>query len=557
MPYLRIEGFTGVIPKMDPLLLPINGAQRADNVRLESGAVRPWCGEKKVFTPDPRDDKIQTIYYYVGPDDQDPVWLVFDEDVDLEPGPVADITEHRLYYTGESFSPRKTNWAMATKNGVKPYPNDYYEMGVPGPTTELVLESGSGGDTPEETRAYTYTWINVFGDVEEESAPAPAALVNCNSAEDTVTVSGFDTPPDGHYNYQKLRIYRSVTGTASSNYQLVAELSIDTKNYVDKKTVAELGLVMTSAYYTPPPDGMHGLVSLAGGFLAGFVGNQVWFSEPYLPHAWPSVYMQTTDYPIVGLAAIDNSLLVMTEKYPYIISGNTPNGMSSVKLGILEPCVSKRSIAQDQYGVMYASPNGLVSASLSGADVMTRQLLLRRQWSQYYPRTIFGVLYNDMYIGFHNDAAGKHSAFVLRRSENPPLSMYDFPGTAAFVEPVTGDLFAVDEDDASIYHIDVNNLAPNRCYIWRSKPFIMPAPVSFSWVQVFADYTQCGTVLGVLEVRIYGDGNLVEKISPTDTLPIRMPGNSKYLRWEVELFGTMPVTRVLMATSTAELKQVI
>ena len=557
MPYLRIEGFTGVIPKTDPLMLPTNAAQVATNVRLETTALRPWCGEKVAFEPTPRDDHIQTIYRYSGPPDTDAVWLVFDDDVDIVAGPIADVKEFRLYYTSDKFSPRKTNWQLATSRGEKPYPNDYQEMGVPGPTSKPKLSAAGGGDTPVETRAYTYTWINVFGDIEEESAPSPAALVSCNSADDTVTISGFGTPPTGRYNYQKLRIYRSVTGSASSNYQQVVELPIDTTAYEDKKLVAELGAVLSSTYYTPPPEGLHGLVVLAGGFLAGFVGNQVWFSEPYVPHAWPSVYMQTTDYPIVGLAAIDNSLLVMTEKYPYVLSGNAPNGMSSVKLGVLEPCVSKRSITQDQYGVMYASPNGLVSASLSGSEVITQQLLLRRQWASYVPETMFGVMYNNMYIGFYRDADCTCRTIVLHRNENPPMSNYSFPGVAAFVEPVTGDLFAVSDEDAKIYHLDVSDQLPDRLYTWKSKPFTMQAPTSFSWVQVFGDYSACVIGETDVEVRIFADGKLFYSFTPTDSSPLRMPAQIKALQWEVELVGTMPVARIIMATSTAELREII
>ena len=43
-------------------------------------------------------------------------WLEFTVDVDVVPGPVADTTDFRVYYTGDGV-PKKTNWAAATTSG--------------------------------------------------------------------------------------------------------------------------------------------------------------------------------------------------------------------------------------------------------------------------------------------------------------------------------------------------------------------------------------------------------------------------------------------------------
>ena len=77
---------------------------------------------------------------FFGPSNQS-VWLEWANDVDVVPGPVADVYEYRLYYTSSGFSPKKTNWALATANGggSAPYPDGYYEMGVPAPTTAPTL----------------------------------------------------------------------------------------------------------------------------------------------------------------------------------------------------------------------------------------------------------------------------------------------------------------------------------------------------------------------------------------------------------------------------------
>lgn len=553
MPYLKIDGFTGIIPKTTAGLLPESAAQVATNLRLESGAIQPWYGEVEVFDP-AITPHAQSIYLFSGPTGAEPVWLVSQTDEDIVPGPVADLDEFRLYYTSPAFAPRKTNWAMATSTGKPPYPNAYYEMGTPGPVVAPVLKASGGGKAPVETRAYIYTFLTVFGTVVEESAPSNAALVTCNAAGDTVTVSGFEAPPAGLYNYKFLRIYRSVTGSTSANYQLVAEVPIGTQSYDDKLPVEELGLIIASSYFTPPPKELHGLVAMPGGFLAGFVGNQVWFSEPYIPHAWPSIYMQTTDYPIVGMAVIGTSLVVLTDRYPYIFTGSTPTGITPDKLGLLEPCVSKRSITTDQFGAIYASPNGLVSLSLGGQEVVTQKLIRRDQWQSYGPETMFGEIYNNMYVGFYQNPDAQYRTLVMYRNDNPPLSVYDFPGAASFIEPSTGFLYGVNAGDGKIYRLDAAPAAPTRSYIWKSKLFVPPSPCSFAWIQVLADFANHTLIERPIKVRLFVDREFFYEFVPQSTEPIRLPAVKRGYSWEIELVGTMPVLRVLMATSVADLK---
>ena len=54
--------------------------------------------------------------------------------------------------------------------------------------------------------------------------------------------------------------------------------------------------------------------------LCGFKGNTVYFSESFLPHAWPSTYTVSIDADIVGLAATGTHIFVLTNSNPYIIA---------------------------------------------------------------------------------------------------------------------------------------------------------------------------------------------------------------------------------------------
>jgi len=549
MPHIKLSAFSGISPRTGPTLLSPNQAQVARNVKLQSGELRAWRKETLVRACSVPAAK--TIYKFNGPTGVSPVWLEWASDVDVVPGPVADTSEFRLYFTSDSFAPRKTNWLLATGNmvGVPPFPNNYYEMGVPSPTMAPTL-SASSAAAPTETRAYVYTHVTEFGVVAEESAPSPAATVVCSTEGATVTVGGFLAPPNGNYNFKYRRIYRTVTGASTVSYQLVAEIPFAQTSYSDTKTVAELGSVMSSLYYTPPPDGLRGLVAMPNGILAGFVGNQVWFCEPYLPHAWPANYMVTTKDRIVGLGVFGNSLFVGTTSNPYLITGNSPAAMTQEMLPLVQPCVAKRSIASDQYGVVYASPNGLVSLGQGTQDVITNPLYTRDEWQLLNPQTLIGMIYNNQYFGFYTDATGA-KAIVITRGDNPPLIEFEFDASAVHTDKSSGQIYGVSAANNTIYELDAHPTAKTT-YEWQSKKFVLPSPLSFGVFKLQSD----ATVSAPVTVTIFADGTQYAQKTVTSTKPVRLPATRKGTTWEVKLTGNVPVRGFVMATTVGELGMV-
>lgn len=552
MPYIKLQGFSGIVPKTGPTLLADNQAQVAKNLKIQSGELRPWRTPALEYTP--TTNTVQSVYKFSGPSGTTPKWLEFTDNVDVVAGPVADTSEYRLYYTSDVNPPRKTNWLLATGNngGVAPFPNAYYEMGVPAPTAAALASAAGTGDAPVETRSYIYTHVTEFGTVAEESAPSPAVTVTANFSGDAVTISSFATPPTGNYNFKYRRIYRTVAGNASTTYQLVAEIPIAQPQYVDTKSVVELGQVIPSLYFTPPPSGLQGIVSMPNGMLAGFTGNQIWFCEPYLPHAWPSNYMLTTEYPIVGLGVFGNSLFVGTTKNPYIITGSSPTAMSQEKLSIVQPCVSKKSVVCDQFGVIYASPNGMVAIGPGAQDVVTGALFSRDEWQEINPSSIIGAVYNNMYFGFYK-VGSVYNTFILQRNDNPPLVNFDFAAKALFVEPTTGYLFGLSSDDNKVYKLDGGSTLGN--YTWRSKIFQSPLPTNFGVLQVHANYDQLATVTGAyINIKIYADGVLKSNQNITSPSPVRLPAGYKGYNWEIEVTGNIHVRTVAIASTVEEIK---
>jgi hypothetical protein len=344
---------------------------------------------------------------------------------------------------------------------------------------------------------------------------------------------------------------------------------------------------------------------MPNGILAGFTGNQVWFSEPYLPHAWPVGYMMTVGAPVVGLGVFGQTLVVCTTQNPYLITGSQPGAMSQEKVPLPEPCVAKKSITSDQFGVLYASPNGLVSIAPGTQDVISRALFTRDEWQTYVPTSMVGVIYQNMYIGFYQ-VSGVRSALVLMRGDTPPLITLDVAAQAIFVAKSTANVYYVSPTNNTIYQLDADPIN-NTYYEWLSKTFILPEPTNFAVAKVQADWAYIGDITAynalvasiiaanqalwaagtplkstinsvtlnsmavndsvltnippaaetrTVQAFLYANHNLIAQAGFTGQEPVRLPSAQKDYIYEVKLTGNAPLRSFTMASSTTELRQV-
>ena len=595
MPAIKIMGFDGLVPRMSATLLADNQAQTADNVKLYSRELRFWRGSKSQTATLVANTR--SIYKYYA-SAADAYWLAWaSEGVDVVASPTTDTTDYRLYYTGDGV-PKKTNETLVS-TGTGAYPRGWLNMGVPAPTGAPTV-AASGGSGTTENRAYVYTYISTFGSLKEESAPSPAATVAVLPGG-TVTVNGFTAAPTSNYNVTHRRIYRSVSGSTTDSYQFVAEIPVATTSYADTLTAAQLGEVIGTIGWTPPPSDLAGLVALPGGALAGFSGNTVYFSEPFYPHAWPVKYALNVPAKIVGLGVFGTSIAVMTERYPYIINGGIPGAMSVERVPTLEPCLTKKSIVSNEGGVMYASPNGLMQIGPGALGIQTNELFRRDEWQAYGPTNINAVSYDNKYFALYPDVGENFSSFILSGDDVPALSKINLKVNAAHVDSKNGYLYYVGMDNV-IYQADADDLNP-LVYTWKSKRFVLPQATTFSALKLDGDYDQAdltsaynanvaatktanqsmfGTALnGALnttslnfydvngsklknlppeasvreaQVLIYGDGDLQTTLSISSFDPVRIPP-FKSRTLEILIRGNMSVRSVAMATTVPELHQ--
>ena len=264
-----------------------------------------------------------------------------------------------------------------------------------------------------QDRQYVYTQVTALG---EEGPPSEPSNVVLALEGDTVQVYNMPHTYSTGYDIDFLRVYRTNSSEAGTEYQFVKELAVggngSTNPTTDTIATEDLGEVIASTTYFKPPTGMKGIIDLQNGMMAGFKGKSVYLCEPYLPHAWPPEYDQAVPYDIVGLAAFGNALAIMTTGNPSLLTGSHPRNVNVRGIKLKQACTSKESIATDKDRAFYASPDGLVEISVNGAKLATLPFVKKEEWATYSPETMIGGFHDGNYYGFYSTAGAVPAPLV-------------------------------------------------------------------------------------------------------------------------------------------------
>ena len=394
-----------------------------------------------------------------------------------------------------------------------------------------------------ESRNYVYTYVSAYGEEGQPSEPSTRITINPFEPVDVTTL----TAPTGNYNIAKKFIYRTSSGTGDANFQFVGEIPVATTGFVDNKKQVELGELITASSNEPPPSDMKGLKVMANGIMVGFSGKDVCFSEPFLPHAWSSANFIPVDHDIVGLGTFGQSVVILTESYPYIATGIDPNAMSLQKTSLQQACISKRSIVETGNSVIYASPDGLVSIGINGVDVISKSVLSQEQWQSYNPSSIHAHYHEGRYYGFYKTNSTSGQIIFNLNGSDAPLILGTQYSSAGSIVPVDDSIFIT--HSGSIKKLD--KASTFKTYFWKSKLFEFPQEVNFSVAQVNADSYGSG-----ITFKLFADGVLKETVSTTSDEPFRLSAGYLAKNWQFTLEGTGNVTSVMIAQSLTELGDV-
>jgi hypothetical protein len=576
-----LKAFSGEQPRISPNLLPANAAQAAIDTRLDGGDLAPLRAPSDEHSFADYPGGFQSIYRH-GAD-----WLGWTTLVHAAPGPVA---SDRLYITGDGVPKMRVVGTL-------------YDLKVPFPATKLTASMSGAADEGSDviSRVYVYTYVTDFG---EESEPSPASDVIEWQPGLSVNLTGFVAPPAGR-NITKQRIYRTQTGPSGTDLYFIAERDASADDYDDEVDQDGFGEVIPSRVYNAPPDNLVGLTAMPNGMMAAFVGRDLYFCEPWQPHAWPEAYVLTTDYEIVALGAIGTALVVLTKGNPYLVQGTHPSTMQMVKTESNLPCINARGVVDLGFAIAYPSHEGLCFALATGeVEIATAQLFNRESWQQFNPGTLAAGQLSGSYVASFKSSTPDGDAF------NGTL-MIDTIGGATFLRrsAIVSDAMFYDISAGALYFLtsagvirrfDSPGGAPLN-QLWRSKPLLLSRPCNFSVMRVdasdAADEAEAaninaareavitkneamltsslgaelgGSLIGELtlagdgllplpntaheiSINVYADDKLVGTIRRTGK-PQRLPSGFEARKWEVEVFGTARVQQIAVAESVTELR---
>jgi len=629
---ITIERFAGEIPKVSDHLLPIQNASEVYNAKLTKGELQAW--RSPLLAQALSGASVQTILQYA--ENGNLNWCEFTQDIDHINYPLTGEAYERVAFTGKS-EPRV--WANDLAGSPFDPEADYYKLGVPAPTTALTIAAGYTTDS--QYRAYVYIFVNSYG----EKGPNSPTVSISDYASGTVALQDFEAAPADR-EIDKIYLYRtssSTDGVTTFRFVLEATWFDATASYVvgdfviyatdlykcttnhsgawnagnftvqgDDVADADLGTdTLESTTWDPPPATLAGLVILPTGIAAGFVGNDVYLSEPYQIHAWPEDYIVSIPQTIIGLGIDGNNIIVATNGNPYVISGLTPSQMSPRKLKGYFPCLSKRSIVSSHMGVQFACKEGMVRSNASVAIIDTAGLIDPLDWELFYPDTIVGQVYGEKYYGFYEDDDGVAHGFLIDYLERHTVRL-DFEGYAFYISEDDGKLYLALNDDFNESDPPVNpslsifqwegDQYNYLYYRFKTKQFLLPYLNNFSCARILFDEefysdlvdliadddylaTQntaifAGDILGAVNddpvnvlpvhgdllydiqsissnpsviLRIYKAGTLKQTKSISNNQIFKLNSGYKGKKYHFEIEGNIPIKRMDVANSVKEI----
>ena len=575
MAQIKIQAFGGMIPARDDRLLPENNASDAANIWTRSGALEGIRVPRDIHT------LANSAARYVfrvpkgAPDVlhiEDSYWLEFEDiTTTVVKSPVRGSEEPAYYWANTTEPPGYTTLERIQAGD----PN--LVLGIPAPAVAPAVVPAGGVSATTETRAYVYTWVSAYG---EEGPPSPATVVT-GKVDDTWAITL--TAPSGANTtgrvLQDVRIYRTITSAQGvAVYYLVTDQVIADLTYDDTlsaDTIIGQG-ALQSTTWTAPPEDLEGMVAMANGMLVGWRLNEVWFSEPYRPHAWPAEYVQLVDYNIVGAGAFDQSIILGTEAFPFFATGTSPLTISLRRIAAAEPCVSRGSIVATPKGVYYASPNGLIFAVPGAAQNVTRVLIPKDHWAELTNLTqLRAAMIDEAYHAFSGVVEGvfqtdafQTDAFqqedytgtrdgIFLDTQDPRVALtkleHPTPTYNVLQDPWTGEVMLI--RDGKVKLLDVTHDVMGD-YRWASKIFVMPKPqnlsaVKFIWEAPLGGATPAGTM------KTYADGVLIQtKTTPPNKEVFRLPSGFKATTYQFVFEGNFDIKSIEVGATVKDLQSV-
>lgn len=423
---------------------------------------------------------------------------------------------------------------------------------------------------------------------------ANTLVVNLDTAQ-TYTSGGSWTKTAPHNTTgMTKRIYRTV-GTGG-DFLFVAEIAVATTSYTDAVAADDLGEILPTADSLLPPKNLVSLTNLPNGCLVGIAGNEICFSDPYMPYSWPLRNRYTISGIGVDLIAAGNSVIVLTDSYPVLFTGSDPEAMSPSVMQTYAPCIAKRGVVDVGGGAMYPSFDGLWIVAPGRVEKLTQKLYREEDWRLLRADTFVAGFVDGQYYARYYDDQNIPYTWLFDTAENDSVVRIEQDASYYLRNDVDGELYLAQGN--KVYRWDDS---PSSKYVsdWVSSDIQLARPTNFSVAQVHAPFTQVappdtailqrntvlyanidlvggalnadsflaveinGSALDLYEAvapdqvqfSLYADGQIVYSRAVTSSEPFRLPSGYLSEVYNVGLTTTIPMYSVTVADSVVELAQ--
>lgn len=345
-------------------------------------------------------------------------------------------------------------------------------------------------------------------------------------------------------------------------------------DFVDDFSFRSLTSILATDDYDPPPERLEGLTVIQNNILAGFVGNDLYFSEPNQYHAWPVEYKRSLEHKIVALASVNGELVVLTDEFPYLVSGNDPRVLSITKVDVRYPCLSRASVVNMGYGAVFSTHEGLAVLSLAGqgSQIISATVHAPDTWNEAIdPTTVVAENYNGNYFASYD---GGSFTFVREPDQQPFIIDSETETTAMWYGSQQNRLFYTSGTDGDVFEWD-DLTQPRQTFEWKSKVLITPTFTNLGAARVIADYEDFPDILvwgeadlewdeadlvwfpdAPIVFSLFVDKQPIFEVDCIDDKVFRLPAGYKSDTFEVSVTGTVRVRSIHLGSTPTELRNV-
>lgn len=496
---IPLQTFAGASASRPPRLLAAEvGAISIDQRPGQGGVLMPWTRPEIVAghnIPAGRKTLYRMGHDGAAATSKHLYWLSWTGVVSVIRGFDATDTTERTVFTGFG-SPKWTNNLIGLATA--PFPTAARELAVPqpdvAPVAALVTDGDIGG-----TAATVYWAFTIVDDIGRESAPSPASVGVVIKPGAVVDLSASYSIPPGNYGISKIRWYASQTDDAgNAEFMFVREYPWGSAGMQDDGR--DRGEVLITETWLPLDASAANLTAFGSQLAAATVGKTVRWCEPGYDYAWPLSNEYILNHDPVAMAAFGQRLVVMTNGGITVMTGVDPAAMDAQDVDA-PPCLSARSVVSTDYGVVWASADGIIWYGSDGLRNLTAGWIKPEDFrAKYNPAEMHGAFYKGLFMFWFSGGSAGSGGFVVDPANADGgyfLSEYQ---EAAHWDKFNRRLFVFSGGQLKEWQPDVGE---PMTVTFKSKVWHIPLNAEPEMIEVL-----CESATPV-NVKLYADGALV------------------------------------------------